>query len=532
MCPCSFRRSATAPIVEANEVSDLMSVGIRFLLGDKTVEVSGFDPRTTVLEWLRTRARRTGSKEGCAEGDCGACTVVIGDLQGDSIGYRAVNSCIMLLATLDGKQLITVEDLAADLAPGELHPVQQAMVDHHGSQCDFCTPGFVMSLFAMVHDENRYGEKAGRVSLWDVANEGLAGNLCRCTGYAPIAHAAMEVLARPIEDRFGRNLKQTVGALKALGRKNGLALEHHNKRGGSEGDSRFYSPRSIDELCSLLTSYPDAVMLAGGTDVGLWITKQLRTIKTLIYTINVPELNQLKVNREQSCLEIGAAVSYTAAMESLCEFFPDFRPLLSRLGAVQVRNAGTIGGNIANGSPIGDMPPPLIALGARLVLRSTGGRRETELEDFFIEYGKQDLRAGECIEKVLLPLPATQQSKGLQFRVYKLSKRFDQDISAVCAAFALQLEGETVQSIRICCGGMAGIPARAHKAESALLGARWSQDNIDRAMAAMTLDYQPLTDWRASKEYRMLAVQNLLQRFFLETTTNEPVQLALAAASS
>lgn len=195
MCPCSFLRSATAPIVEANEVSDLMSAGIRFLLGDKTVEVSGFDPRTTVLEWLRTRARRTGSKEGCAEGDCGACTVVIGDLQGDSIGYRAVNSCIMLLATLDGKQLITVEDLAADLAPGELHPVQQAMVDHHGSQCGFCTPGFVMSLFAMVHDENRYGEKAGRASLWDVVNEGLAGNLCRCTGYDKIVRAVLDAAA-------------------------------------------------------------------------------------------------------------------------------------------------------------------------------------------------------------------------------------------------------------------------------------------------------------------------------------------------
>jgi xanthine dehydrogenase small subunit len=509
-----------------------MSTGIRFLLGDKTVEVSGFDPLMTVLEWLRTRACRTGSKEGCAEGDCGACTVVVGELQGDSVSYRAVNSCIMLLATLDGKQLITIEDLAADLAPGELHPVQQAMVDHHGSQCGFCTPGFVMSLFAMVHAENRYGEKAGYESLRDAVNEGLAGNLCRCTGYAPIVHAAEEVLARPIGDRFSRNLKQTAGALRAIGRKNGLKLQHLVNGGGNEEGRRFYSPRSIDELCDLLTSYPDAVMLAGGTDVGLWITKQLQTIQTLIYTINVPELNQLRVNEDQSCLEIGAAVSYTAAMESLCEFFPDFRPLLSRLGAAQVRNAGTIGGNIANGSPIGDMPPPLIALSARLVLRSTAGRREIELEDFFIDYGTQDLRAGECIEKVLLPLPVTQQSKELQFRIYKLSRRFDQDISAICAAFALQLEGETVQSIRICCGGMAGIPARAHKAESTLLGARWSQENIDRAMASMTLDYRPLTDWRASKEYRMLAAQNLLQRFFLETTTKEPVQLALAAANS
>jgi xanthine dehydrogenase small subunit len=532
MCPCSFHRSATAPIVEADEVSELMSAGIRFLLGDRTVEVSGFDPQTTVLEWLRTRARRTGSKEGCAEGDCGACTVVVGELRGDSIDYLAVNSCIMLLATLDGKQLITIEDLAADLAPGELHPVQQAMVDHHGSQCGFCTPGFVMSLFAMVHDCDISEEKAGPDTLRQVVNEGLAGNLCRCTGYAPIAHAAEEVLARPIEDSFSRNLRQTAGALKAIGRKRGLELEHHDNGGNNQGGRRFYSPRSIDELCSLASSYPEAVMLAGGTDVGLWITKQLQTIKTLIYTLNVPELNRLRINEEQACLEIGAAVSYTAAMKSVCEAFPDFRPLLSRLGAVQVRNAGTIGGNIANGSPIGDMPPPLIALSARLVLRSAAGRREIELEDFFIDYGKQDLRPGEFIEKVLLPLPAIRQSKELQFRVYKLSKRFDQDISAVCAAFALRLEGETVQSIRICCGGMAGTPARAHNAESTLLGARWSQENIDLAMAAMTQDYRPITDWRASKEYRMMAAQNLLQRFFLETTTKEPVQLATAAAGS
>ncbi len=492
-----------------------MSGTVRFLLGDKTVEVRDLDPQTTVLDWLRDRVQRMGTKEGCAEGDCGACTVVVGEVQNESIRYRAFNACILLLATLDGKQLITVEDLASD----GLHPIQQALVDHHGSQCGFCTPGFVMSLFAMAHDEGWKPGGTGRAAI----DEGLAGNLCRCTGYAPIARAAEEVLAGPVDDWFSMNNEQIVSALRAIGRKQGLELEYEGRR--------FYAPRSIDELCQLLDRYPDAVMVAGGTDVGLWITKQLQIINTLIYIANVPELQRLEINKEQACLEIGAAVSYTDAMETLCVLYPDFRPLLSRLGAVQVRNAGTIGGNIANGSPIGDMPPPLIALGARLVLRSTSGRRELDLEDFFIEYGKQDLRAGECAEQVLLPLPDPEASTDQHFRVYKLGKRFDQDISAVCAAFALQLEGETVQSIRICYGGMAGIPARARKTESILLGAKWSRENINRAMAAMAQDFQPLSDWRASSEYRMLASQNLLQRFFLETTTTESVQVAPQATT-
>jgi len=493
-----------------------MSDGIRFLLGERAVEVRDFDPQTTVLDWLRIQAQRMGTKEGCAEGDCGACTVVVGELQGDSIRYRAFNACILLLATLDGKQLITVEDLASD----GLHPVQQALVDHHGSQCGFCTPGFVMSLFAMAHDEGWQPGGTGRAAI----DEGLAGNLCRCTGYAPIVRAAEEVLAEPVDDRFSANRVQIVNALRAIERTHGLQLEYEGRR--------FYSPQSIDELCQLLARHPDAVLLAGGTDVGLWITKQLLILRTLIYTANVPELQRLEINQGQACLEIGAAVSYTDAMVTLCALYPDFRPLLSRLGAVQVRNAGTIGGNIANGSPIGDMPPPLIALGARLVLRSATGRRELDLEDFFIEYGKQDLRAGECVEQVLLPVPDPEAHADLQFRVYKLGKRFDQDISAVCAAFALRLEGEIVQSIRICYGGMAGIPARARKTESALLGARWSQEIIDHAMAAMAQDYQPLTDWRAGGEYRMLASQNLLQRFYLETTMTGPVQVAPQMAIS
>jgi xanthine dehydrogenase small subunit len=489
-----------------------MSGTIRFLLGQRLVEAGGFDPQLTVLDWLRAQ-RRTGTKEGCAEGDCGACTVVVGDLDGDSIRYRSFNACIQLLATLDGRQLITVEDLAQE----ELHPVQQAMVDQHGSQCGFCTPGFVMSLFAMYHQERCVC--AGHPPRHEI-DQGLAGNLCRCTGYAPIARAAKQALSRPVDDSFSRNRKGIVARLKEIRPREGLALEHQGRR--------FFAPRRLNELCDLLARYPEAVMVAGATDVGLWITKQLRVMDTLVYTGNVAELRTLAVDQASATLEIGAAVSYTDAMEALTHAYPDFRPLLTRLGAVQVRNAGTIGGNIANGSPIGDMPPPLIALGARVSLRSAQGHRTIDLENFFIEYGKQDLRPGECVEKILVPLPDPEQ----QFRVYKLSKRFDQDISAVCAAFAIALDDERVASIRIGYGGMAGVPARAIHVENALLGQPWTRASVERAMPALTSDFQPITDWRASREYRMVAAQNLLLRFYLETTMEEPVHLLAGASRS
>ncbi len=485
-----------------------MSEGIRFLLSEQIIELLSFDPQLTVLEWLRTEARRRGTKEGCAEGDCGACTVVVGELHDGSVRYRAFNACILLLATLDGRQLITVEDLARR----GLHPVQQALVDQHGSQCGFCTPGFVMSLFAMYHDKDR-GERPGRAEI----DQGLAGNLCRCTGYAPIVKAAREVLAQPAADHFTNRRNLIIRALEDIQPVTAAHVQFEGRH--------FFSPRSYSELSRLLVEYPAAVMVAGATDVGLWITKQQKRMEVLIYTCNVMELQEVTVDPEQDRLEIGAAVSYTDAMDALSGYFPDFRPLLSRLGAVQVRNAGTIGGNIANGSPIGDMPPPLIALRARLLVRSAAGRRELDLENFFIAYGKQDLRPGEFIEKVLLPLPGERQL----FRVYKLSKRFDQDISSVCAAFALVLDGGEVASIRICYGGMAGVPARARGAENALLGQSWTRENIERAKSAMADDFEPLTDWRASSEYRMLAAQNLLQRFFLETTGSETVQLAAKA---
>lgn len=481
---------------------------VRFILADQIEEIDACEPTRTVLEYLREDKGLTGTKEGCAEGDCGACTVVIGELHEDGMRYRAVNSCIQFLPSLDGKQLITVEDLSNN---NELHTVQQAMVDQHGSQCGFCTPGFVMSLFAMYHDQPTQEPSRSEIDL------GLAGNLCRCTGYAPIVRAAQQSLTANRNDKFTQTGKQRVEQLKSIQADTALELKC--------ADGGFYSPQNLEELSELLHRYPQAVMVAGATDVGLWVTKHMRKLDTLIYLGAVADLKQIKLENE--ALMIGAAVSYTDASQAICRLYPKFQPVIERLGALQVRNVGTVGGNIANGSPIGDMPPGLIALGTRLVLRSKRGQRVIDLEDFFISYGKQDLQAGEFVEQVLLPKPIENQ----HFASYKISKRFEQDISAVCAAFSIQIEDGLIKQARVCFGGMAETPKRATACEQALNGQSWNQESITESMSAMTQDFTPLTDMRASENYRMQVAQNLLQRFYLENSdTAYPVQLGVRYA--
>jgi len=481
---------------------------VRFILAGQVEEVQDCEPTRTVLEYLREDKGLKGTKEGCAEGDCGACTVVIGELQGDAISYRAVNSCIQFLPTLDGKQLVTIEDLTQtdDETGAGLHAVQQAMVDQHGSQCGFCTPGFVMSLFAMYHNEPERDVRRADIDL------GLAGNLCRCTGYAPIVRAAEQALKAQREDRFSADKNRSIEQLKSIQPDGMLEISSENRR--------FYAPRSSIELCKLLQSHPQATLVAGATDVGLWVTKQNRRLDTVIYLGEVAELKQIKDDGSDLC--VGAAVSYTDATGAITARYPAFRPLIQRIGATQVRNAGTIGGNIANGSPIGDMPPGLIAIGARLSLRSTDTQRIIDLEDFFISYGKQDLLSGEYVEQILLPMPPRDQL----FAIYKISKRFEQDISAVCGAFSLQIENAIITNARVCFGGMAETPKRAAACEQALNGQNWNLETINNAMRAMSGDFTPLTDMRASADYRMRVAQNLLQRFFLEHSSNPyPVRL-------
>ncbi len=484
-----------------------MAKGIKFLLGDERREIETIDPTMTVLNYLRLVERRCGTKEGCAEGDCGACTVVLGELEGDKLVYRAMNSCIQFVPTLDGKQLLTVEDLQA--RDGSLHPVQQAMVDNHGSQCGFCTPGFVMSLFALFHD----AEAIDRQRIDDA----LAGNLCRCTGYGPIIAAAEQMRRNGTADRFAKDAAKTVAALRSLQCKETVE---------ADGDGRrYFAPRSADELASLLLSYPGATLLAGGTDVGLWVTKQHRRLDPVVYLVEVEELQRLSVGA--GVIEIGAAVTYERLLPVLAGEYPDFGELLRRLGSAQIRACGTMGGNVANGSPIGDSPPALIALGAQLVLRRGSARREIALEDFFIDYGKQDRRPDEFIEAILLP----RRDPTRLFHCYKISKRFDQDITASLGAFNLKLANGHVADIRICFGGMAATPKRARHCEKALIGRPWTKATITQGQVALRQDYAPITDMRASRTYRSLIAENLLLKFFHETSGAGGETRVVAAAA-
>ncbi len=484
-----------------------MGKGIKFLLGNERREIETIDPTMTVLNYLRLVERRCGTKEGCAEGDCGACTVVLGELDRDGITYRAVNSCIQFVPTLDGKQLLTVEDLQGK--DGSLHPVQQAMVDNHGSQCGFCTPGFVMSLFALFHD----GEPIDRQRIDDA----LAGNLCRCTGYGPIIAAAKQMRGRGTKDRFSKDAGKTVETLRGL---------RHKETAEVTGDGRrYFAPRSVDVLASLLLKHPGACLLAGATDVGLWVTKQHRRLDPVIYLGEVEELQRLSVGTNH--IEIGAAVTYERLLPVLAREYPDFGELLRRLGSAQIRACGTMGGNVANGSPIGDSPPALIALNARLALRRGSERREIALEDFFIEYGKQDRRPDEFVEAILLP----RRDPSRVFHCYKISKRFDQDITASLGAFNLTLENGQVSDIRICFGGMAATPKRARHCEKALIGRPWTRETLAQGKAALRRDYAPISDMRASKTYRSLIAENLLLKFFHETGEPEAETRVIAAAA-
>lgn len=484
-----------------------MAGRISFLLGDGLRDLEVADPTMTVLNYLRLVERRTGTKEGCAEGDCGACTVVLGEIAGGRLAYRPVNSCIQFLPALDGRQLITVEDIGSP--SGELHPVQQAMVECHGSQCGFCTPGFVMSLFALFHQPGR--PDRARIDDW------LAGNLCRCTGYGPIIAAAGRMKDIAASDRFDSREQDTIAALHRLSAAPAREVEAGDGR-------RWFAPRRVDELADLLLRYPEATLLAGGTDVGLWVTKQQRRLDPVIHVGEVEELRRLEIGPEG--FEIGAAVTYDRLLEPLGADYPDFGELLRRLGSTQIRACGTMGGNIANGSPIGDSPPPLIALGARLALRRGAERREMPLEDYFLAYGKQDRRPGEFVESIRLP----RRDPARRFACYKISKRFDQDITACLGAFNLKLEDGKVADIRICYGGMAATPKRALECEEALIGRPWTKATVLAGQAALRRDYTPISDMRASKAYRALVAEKLLLKFFHETAGAGPATRVLEAA--
>lgn len=465
-----------------------MSDPITFILNGKKTVVKGLAPTTTLLQYLRGPARLPGTKEGCAEGDCGACTVAVGKLKDGKTEFQSINACIAFLPTLDGREVVTVEHLKQN---GKLNPVQDAMVKCHGSQCGFCTPGFVMALSTLMNNTKNANDE-------DI-QDAIAGNLCRCTGYRPIIDAA-----RMANKDANRALPSNPALMAELQRKKMFSYE-------AEG-AKFFAPTTMAELADVYAQYPAATLLAGGTDVGLWVTKFHMELPVVIYTGNVAELKQIRETAEG--LEIGGAVTYTDAFAALAAFDPSMENLLKRFASVHIRNAGTIGGNIANGSPIGDGPPPLIVLKTKLVLRSKSGSRTLNLEDFFIEYKKQDRKQGEFVEKIIVP----KKPASVQFRVYKLSKRFDQDISAVCGAFALDIQNGKVAEARVAYGGMAGTPHRAANVEKALAGGALTEETLRAAMKSLVDDYKPMTDMRASGAYRATIAQNLLHRFYIEVT--------------
>ncbi len=469
---------------------------VRFLLDGRAVVVREPQPTTTLLAYLRQSCERVGTKEGCAEGDCGACTVVVGEPQGERIAYRAINSCIRFLPTLDGKEVVTVESLKA--ADGALHPVQQAMVDCDASQCGFCTPGFVMSLFALYLGARR--PERGEVL------DALAGNLCRCTGYRPIVDAALRMHSYPEPQRWSPGDAQSAGrqqCLRELQRTDSLRIDG------------FFAPRTTDELAAAYEARPDSLILAGATDIGLWVTKQLRELPPLIYIGEVADLNY--VRQVDQVLRIGAAVPLTQAWDAIVRHWPALAEVANRFGSPPIRNSGTLCGNLANGSPIGDSMPPLIALGATVDLQRGARRRSLPLDALYLGYQKKALEPGEFIASVSVPLPRP----GTRLACYKISKRFDQDISAVCAAYALEVKDDRIVAARVVHGGMAAVPKRAQRAEAALVGSHWSLEAFQAAAAALALDYEPISDMRASAAYRLQVAKNLLLRFFHEHSGSE-----------
>lgn len=465
-------------------------------------------PERTLLELLREDLGCTGTKEGCGEGDCGACTVVLGEAVDGQLRFRAVNACISMAHAVDGLALWTVQDLAG--ANGRLHPAQAAMVQCHGGQCGFCTPGFVMSLFGMYQNHVCQGRAITR----ELAQEELSGNLCRCTGYRPILDAAQTMASLPPAQVNETDLLHKLKRINPGINPGSLAGPR-----ASDGNGAYLAPRTLSGLLSARATHPDAQLVAGCTDVGLWVTKQHMQFAKVLDVTKVRELR--RVERYPHHIAIGAAVSLTQAFAALEHDRPQLHAFAARFAGLPVRNAGTMGGNVANGSPIGDSMPLLISLGANVVLMSQRGHRELPLDALYTGYRKNIIAADEVLAWIKVPKPTA----GEFSRVYKLSKRFDDDISAICLAIRLQLDGQQVVEASIGVGGVAATPVRARKTEAALRGQAWNPAAVQRAMAALRAEFQPISDMRASAGYRQQVLGNLWQRFWLESQGQQGINL-------
>lgn len=472
---------------------------IRFCLNGSWIEEQYIDPNWTILHYLRTNKGRLAAKEGCAGGDCGACSILVGQRNDTgAFEYQAINGCITLLGSLHGKYIVTVEGLKE---AEQMHPVQQAMVDKHGSQCGFCTPGIVSALTALHF--NRLHSQDATVTDHDI-HIALSGNLCRCTGYRSIMDAAHAMFDYP-EPSEGAVINQ-IGVEQYDPNDNQQGVEPYLEKGGR----RLYIPQSEQDLQKLLDEMPDAKIWAGGTDLGLEITQQFKEFDRIISLHQVASLKT--VTTSQNEIRLGAMVTYSESESILENSFPSFVQLIERIGSRQIRNLGTLGGNVANGSPIGDTPPVFFALNAKVILASVKGEREVAIQDFYHGYKQTDLQPGEYLKALVLPKLKSQQS----LHIYKVSKRKDDDISAVLLAGVIEHDGQTIKDVRIACGGMAATPLHAVQTEKSLIGQPLVMDSFESASQFISQDYSPIDDVRASKEYRLTVAANLVKKIGLE----------------
>ncbi len=476
----------------------MVSDTIQFILNNKILKIKNPDPNKTILNYIRNDLKMMGTKEGCAEGGCGACTIVLGELNKNEIVYKAINACISFLPILNGKQLILVEDLNNG---NNLHPVQEAMIKFHGSQCGFCTPGFTMSLFSM-HKNNRSINS-------EVVDEALSGNLCRCTGYRPIIDAAKSLNNKNDQDQFKQKQSKTINLLRRI---KSIDIEINNS------GKKFFAPKTITNLKKILNKYPDAKILSGGTDLSLEVTKFRKEIKTIISLNSVEKLNFIKKNK--NLLEIGATTSLLEFQNFIKNYFLDFHDILKRYGSLQIRNVGTIAGNIATASPIGDTLPLLLTLDAKIVVQGKNRKKIFSLSEFFISYRKTKLKKGEFIYSIKIPI-----NKNSIFKAYKISKRFDDDISSVCGSFNFLIEKNKITKAVIAYGGMSAIPKRASAIEKKLINSEFTENSFSNAVDLINKDFSPLDDMRASSEYRLAVAKNLLLKAFYEIKNKQTIRI-------
>ena len=481
-----------------------MTTPLRFIRRGETVTLANVPPSRTLLEVLREDLGSTATKEGCGEGDCGACTVVLGEKNGDGMSYKAVNSCIRLAHSVNGMAVWTAEDITS--ADGALHPAQTAMVECHASQCGFCTPGFVMSLFAMYQNHTCKGRAITR----ELAQEELSGNLCRCTGYRPILDAAQQLDKLPVVKLDEADL---------LSKLELLTLTYIGVRSDLIGDSGYQSPLTLESLLNARAASPAAQIVAGTTDVGLWVTKQHRQFDQIIDVTKVAELKEIRDCPQH--IAIGAAVTLNDAFAALVKQRPQLHDFAARFAGLPVRNSGTLGGNVANGSPIGDSMPLLIALGANVVLMSIRGSREMPLEQLYTGYRQNVMAPDEVLAWINVPKPAPDEF----MRIYKISKRFDDDISAVCLAINIHIDNGMIVNASIGVGGVAATPVRAIKTEASCAHKNWSKATVDHLKTVLRAEFSPISDMRASSAYRTQVLGNLLERYWLESRGVQQINL-------